>query len=73
MGFIFAGIAALIALIASAIALIQEVKTATFANHLVKNVTNSLSILEDLDRNMEQRIDTIEIIGEKVQSLKKPS
>ena len=44
VGLIIAGIAALITLIASttasAIALTQEVKTATFVNHLAKNVTN---------------------------------
>ena len=42
MGLIVAGIAGLIKLIASttasAIALIQEVKTANFVNHLAKNV-----------------------------------
>ena len=47
VGLIIAGIAALITLIASttasAIALTQEVKTATFVNHLAKNVTNALS------------------------------
>ena len=51
VGLIIAGIAALITLIpsttASAIALTQEVKTATFVNHLAKNVTNVLSIQED--------------------------
>ena len=51
-----AGIAALITLIAStitsAIALSQEVKTATFVKHLTKNVTNAQSIQEDLDRHL---------------------
>ena len=60
MGLIIAGIAALITLIASntasAIALTQEVKTATFVNHLAKNVTNVLNIQEDLDRRLEQQI-----------------
>jgi hypothetical protein len=57
---IIAGIAALIALIAStitfAIALAQEVNTATLVNHLAKkkNVTNVLSIQEDLGRHLEQ-------------------
>ena len=58
VGLIIAGIAALIALIASttasAIALTQEVKTTNFANHLAKNVTNVLSIKEDLDSHLEQ-------------------
>ena len=42
VGYMIAGIAALIALIltASAIALTQDVKTATFVNPLAKNVTN---------------------------------
>jgi hypothetical protein len=78
VGFIIAGIAPLIKLIASttaAIALTQEVKTATFVNHLAKkNVTNALSIQEDLDRHLEQRIDvlynTVQMIGEQVQSPK---
>ena len=76
MGFIIAGIAPLIKLIASttaAIALTQEVKTATFVNHLAKNVTNVLSIQEDLDRHLEQQVDalynSIQIIVEQVQSL----
>ena len=47
VGLIIAGIAVLIALIAStkasAIALTQEVKTATYVNQLAKNVTNALS------------------------------
>ena len=76
---IIADIASLITLIASttasAIALTQEVKTANFLNHLAKNVTNVLSIQEDLDRCLEQRIDAlydpIQIIGEQVQSLKR--
>ena len=65
VGFIIAGIAPLIKLIASttaAIALTQEVKTATFVNHLAKkNVTNALSIQEDLDRHLEQWIDVLYI------------
>ena len=73
-----AGIAALIKLIASttasAIALTQEGKTATFINNLAKTATNVLSIQEDLDRCLEQGIDvlydTIQIIGEQAQSLK---
>ena len=60
VGLIIAGIAALIALIASttasAIALTQEVKTANFVNHLAKNVTNVLSIQEDLDRDWKNRL-----------------
>ena len=62
VGLIIAGIAALITLIASttaAIPLTQEVKTATFVNHLAKNVTNVLSIQEDLDRHLEQQIDAL--------------
>ena len=60
MALIIAGIAALIALIASTInstiALAQEVNTATLVNHLAKkkNVTNVLSIQEDLGRHLEQ-------------------
>jgi hypothetical protein len=70
-------IAALIKLIASttaAITLTQEVKTATFINHLAKNVINVPSILGDLDRHLKQWIDalygTIQIIREEVQSLR---
>ena len=74
---IIVGIAALITLIASttasAIALTQEVEIATFVKHLAKYVTNVLSIQEDLDRHLEQRIDalydTIQIIRE-VQTLR---
>lgn len=48
MGLIIAGTAVLIILIASTtasvIALTQEVKMATFVNHLAKNVTAVLSI-----------------------------
>lgn len=74
VGLIIAGIAALIILIASTnasvIALTQEVKTATFVN-LANNVTNALSIQEDLDKCLEQRIyDTIQIIRREVQSLR---
>lgn len=47
---IIAGIAAT----ASATALMQEVKTATFVSHLAENVTNVLNIQEDLDRGLEQ-------------------
>jgi hypothetical protein len=54
VGLIIAGIASLIT--ASAIALSQEVKSAIFVNHLAKNVTNVLSIQEDLDRHLEQCI-----------------
>ena len=78
VGLIIAGIAALITLIASttasAIALTQEVKTANFVNHLAKNVTNVLSIQEDLDRHLEQQIDvlynTIQTIREEFRSLR---
>lgn len=52
MGLIMAGIAALITLIAgtpvSVVALIQEIKTAIFVNHLAKIFTNVTSIQEDL-------------------------
>ena len=65
VGSMIASIAALITLLASttasAIALTQEVKTATFVNHLAKNVTNVLSIQEDLDRHLEQWIDVLYI------------
>jgi hypothetical protein len=37
---------------ASAIALLQEIKTTTFVNHLARNVSNALSIQEDLDRHL---------------------
>ena len=61
VGLIIAGITALITLIARttalAIALTQEVKTASFVNHLAKYVTNALSNQEDLDRHLEQWID----------------
>jgi hypothetical protein len=54
---IIAGIATLITLIdgttTSAIALTQ-VKTTAFVNNLGKNVTNILSIQEDLDRHLGQ-------------------
>ena len=65
VGLIIAGIAALITLrastTASAIALTQEVKTATFVNYLAKYVTNALSNQEDLDRHLEQWIDVLYI------------
>jgi hypothetical protein len=32
----------------------QKVKTVTFVNHLAGDVTNALSIQEDLDRHLEQ-------------------
>ena len=58
---IIVGIAALITLIASntafAIALTQEVRTATFVNYLAKNVISALSFQEDSDRHLEQQID----------------
>ena len=59
-----AGIAALIKLIfntTAAIALTQEVKTATYVNYLAKYVTNALSNQEDLDRHLEQWIDVLYI------------
>ena len=61
MGLTIAGIVALIIFIASttASALTKEVKTDTFVNHLGKNVTNVLSIQEDLDRCLEQQIDAL--------------
>ena len=62
VGLIIAGRAALIPLIGSttvsAIALIQEIKTANFVNHLAKNVTNVLSIQKDLD-NSETSLDVL--------------
>ena len=63
VGWIIASIAALITLIAgttaSAIALTQEVEIATFVKHLAKYVTNVLSIQEDLDRHLEEKIDVL--------------
>ena len=62
---IIAGIAALITLIASttasAIALTQEVKTATFVNHLAKKVTQALSSRK-FRQTLEQRIDALMIL-----------
>jgi hypothetical protein len=59
-GLIPAGTAALITVTASttasAIVLMQEVKTATFVNHLAKDNTNALSTQEDLDRCLEHRL-----------------
>ena len=56
MGLIIASMAALITFVgsttASAIALLQEIKTSTFVNHLARNVSNALSIQEDLDRHL---------------------
>ena len=63
VGLIIASVAALITLIArattSSLALAQEVQTASSVNHLAENVTNALSIEEDLDRWLEQRIDAL--------------
>ena len=59
VGLIIAGIAALITLRASTTAsaiTLTQVKTATFANHLTKTVSNALSIQEDLDRRLEQQM-----------------
>jgi hypothetical protein len=43
---------------------------ASFDNHLLENVTNVLSMQDDLDRHLEQRIDTLydimKIIGNEV-------
>ena len=50
---------------------------ASFDNHLLENVTNVLSMQDDLDRHLEQRIDTLydivqimehELLGMKVRS-----
>jgi len=78
VGLIIAGIAALVTLIASAtasaVALMQEVKTATFVNYLAKNVTNALCIQKGLDRRSERWTDalyaTIQVIGEEIQSFR---
>ena len=78
MCLISAGKAPFIKLIANttaAIALTQEVRTATFVNHLAKkNVPSALSIQEDLDRHLEQWTDalyTIQIIRAEVQSFRR--
>ena len=43
---------------------------ASFDNHLLENVTNVLSMQDDLDRHLEQRIDTLydimQIMGNEV-------
>jgi hypothetical protein len=58
MAFKIITITALIAVIAnttaSVFALTQEVKTTTFVNNLARNVTDALSIQEDLDRFLEK-------------------
>lgn len=47
---------------------------ASFDNHLLENVTNVLSMQDDLDRHLEQRIDTlydiVQIMGGEVQGMK---
>ena len=43
----------------SELALAKEVQMASFDNHLLENVTNVLSMQDDLDRHLEQRIDTL--------------
>lgn len=62
VGLIIAGAMALKPLIdivaTSPWTLAQEVQTASIVNHPAENVTNALSIEEDLDRQLEQRIDT---------------
>jgi len=73
VGLIIAGNVVPMALIASAtsaLALAQEVQTASFVNHLAKNVTNALSTLEDLDRQLEQRIDTLYDIYDTMQIMR---
>ena len=65
MSFIIAAIAALITLIASttasANALTQEAKTATFVNHLAEKVTQALSSRK-FRQTLEQRIDALMIL-----------
>jgi len=56
--------------IASAIPLTRGVKTDTFVNHLAKNMTFALSSQEHLHRCSDAPYDTIQIIGEEVQSLR---
>ena len=73
-GLIIASVIALITLIArattSSLALAQEVQTASSVNHLAENITNALSIQEELNTWLEQRIDTLydimKIIGNEV-------
>ena len=78
VGLIIVIAAALITLIASAttfaLALVQVVQIASFVNHLAEIITNALSIQEDLDRGLKQRIDTlydiVQIMRDKVQGMK---
>ena len=78
---IIAGVVTLITLIASAttssLALAKEVQTSSYVNHLAENVTNALSIQENLDRQLEQRTnaldDKVQIIGDEAQVMKAKS
>ena len=77
VGLIIASVVALTTLIASAstsaLALAQEEKT-SFVNHLAEYVINALRTQEDLDKQLEQRIDTlydiVQIMGDEVQGMK---
>ena len=71
-------IAALITAITSvtvaAISLTQQVHTAQYVDTMSKNVSLTLAPLEDIDRNLEMRVDALEEaimhIGTELQALK---
>ena len=78
LGLIIAGIAALIAFIATttaaAVALSQEVQTATYVNQLSKNVTLVLGIQEDIVNRLEHKVnalyEVVQYLGDEVHGLK---
>lgn len=57
-------------LIANAATLTEKVKTASFLSHLPENVNNALSIQEGLDRQIEQKYDTVHTLGDESQEMK---
>nr|UVF62131.1 MAG: envelope protein [Bat faecal associated retrovirus 1] len=78
VGLLVAGIAALVAIVATAttaaVALTQEIHTAQYVNQLAKNISIALGAQERIDRKIEQRLDVLEqtvlLIGDQLTALK---
>ncbi|KAF6293143.1 hypothetical protein mRhiFer1_009047 [Rhinolophus ferrumequinum] len=78
VGLIIAGITTLITLIAAtsvaAVALTQEVQTASYVNSLSHNVSETFMTQESIDKKLEQKVnalyDMVMYLGEEVQGLK---
>lgn len=60
LGLLIAGLVSLVIVIASAIAVTQEVHTVHYVNNLAKNVSIALGTQEVIDRKLETRFKALE-------------